>query len=172
MAFDAMMFVRNGILAALKKKIDMDRREEEVATGKLEAAKRKWECVLSRCCIQFCFFSVPWFCFPFTEGTICHRNFTVAVETKPWATREVQGFEPCTLTTTNGPRSIVHSTQCDRGPFTERRRDVNYARRNKSHFKMGDDPFFLELASIPARVLSCNTLEEGRRSVFCWKNRF
>ena len=59
MAFDAMMFVRNGILAALKKKIDMDRREEEVATGKLEAAKRKWECVLSRCCIQFCFFSVP-----------------------------------------------------------------------------------------------------------------
>ena len=26
MAFDAMMFVRNGILAALKKKIDMDRR--------------------------------------------------------------------------------------------------------------------------------------------------
>ena len=41
MSFDSMMFVRNGILAALKKKIDMARREEEVATGKLEAAKRK-----------------------------------------------------------------------------------------------------------------------------------
>ena len=40
MSFDSMMFVRNGILAALKKKIDMARREDEVATVKLEEARR------------------------------------------------------------------------------------------------------------------------------------
>ena len=77
MAFDAMMFVRNGILAALKKKIDMDRREEEVATGKLEAAKRKWECVLSRCCIQFCFFQ-------FHDSVFHSQKAPYATGISPW----------------------------------------------------------------------------------------